>query len=346
MPDPVKANLTLSKNVALVQARARYFRLLGKAGSGRQLVESAIRQGSWLKSKLWWEMVSLMGAPEDYASIRALWLTSPTQVHKNLSIQRAVARAAAVAGAHEDCRTLLRRLILKAKSAAAGKLKTASSPTANSSSMNRFASHAATALKDLNEAFSEIGLRSFLISGTLLGQVRQGGIIGWDKDIDVGFFTEECHIDLGVRFMRHPKFRIGRVDLTSDRLRLIHGNGMWIDVFPHYMDGGKRWHNGTATRWWNTPFELREIEFLGINQYIPDNPELYLDENYGDWRTPNSNFDARIDAPNAEISDPEHFISLLYFGLEKSIRDGKQTMQKRYIELLRSKNEGAWLDRL
>ena len=121
---------------------------------------------------------------------------------------------------------------------------------------------------------------------------------------------------------------------------------MWIDVFPHYMEDNKRWHDGTATRWWNTPFELKTTDFLGIQQYVPDNPELYLDENYGDWRTPNPFFDARIDAPNAEVTDPEHFVSLLYFGLEGSIRAGKDVMRRRYIDLLREQGEGDWLNRV
>jgi len=355
LPD-LMISKALAKNPLLVQERARLFRLAGNPALGRKLVEDSIRHGGWTKAKLWWELVSLMASPADYEVIRSLWLQSPDQTHGDPSIQRAVARAAAVAGEHHECRTMLRRLILGTsqtiRSTAMARAKRALHEFARRStfpappSKDDFSSRAAVALTDLNQAFSEVGIKAFLISGTLLGQVRQGGIIGWDKDIDVGFFTEECGIDLETHFMQHRKFRLGRVDLTSDRLRIIHSNGMWIDVFPHYMEGDMRWHNGTATRWWNTPFALRKIEFLGIDQYVPDDPERYLDENYGDWRTPNSNFDARIDAPNAEISDPEHFVSLLFFSLEKSIRDRKQLMKRRYIDLLRSQGEGAWLDRI
>ena len=346
----------LAKNPQLVQERARLFRLLGKPDLGRRLVENVIRAGGWSKAKLWWELVALMASPKDYETVRALWLSSPAKVHQDPSIQRAVARAAAVAGDHHESRLMLRRLILRTPNAAMqGRLQAARRMLSRAVGRgakdaqlpgDNFASRAALALADLNEAFSRVGIRAFLISGTLLGLIRQGGIIGWDKDIDVGFFTEDCTIDLEAHFMAHRKFRIGRVDLTSDRLRIIHSNGMWIDVFPHYLENGRRWHDGTATRWWNSPFGLKKVEFLGIDQYVPDNPERYLDENYGDWRTPNSHFDARIDAPNAEVSDPEHFLSLLYFALEKSIRDGKQTMKRRYIDLLRSHGEGAWLDRL
>jgi hypothetical protein len=37
---------------------------------------------------------------------------------------------------------------------------------------------------------------------------------------------------------------------------------------------------------------------------------------------------------------------LLYFSLEKSIRQGKAIMKARYIDILREHGEGAWLDRL
>ncbi|MDA3901178.1 MAG: hypothetical protein PF637_11755 [Spirochaetes bacterium] len=42
-------------------------------------------------------------------------------------------------------------------------------------------------------------------------------------------------------------------------------------MFPHYMEEGRRWHNGTATRWWNTEFSLKTIEFLKTVLYVPEN---------------------------------------------------------------------------
>lgn len=332
------------KNQTLLLGRARLARLAGRPEEGRALLEEAIIGGGWRLSKLWWELVALITSCDDFSKIRQLWLMSPKYCHSNRSILRAVARAAAVTGHHEECRILLRKLIVIVSAKSVQTLKKTSG--ANAKAAKTFSDLASVALFDLNQAFSGCGVRSFLISGTLLGQVRENGIIGWDKDIDVGFFSEECEVDLEESFINHRRFRLGKVDLGSKRLRLIHQNGVWIDVFPHYMEAGKRWHDGTATRWWNTPFELKEVDFLGVKQCIPDRPELYLEENYGEWRKPNPFFDARIDAPNVEITDSEHFTSLLYFGLESSIRTGKKVMAERYTELLRKQGEGPWLDRL
>ena len=352
----------LARDPELARARARALAAVGQLTAGRDLLADTIRGGGWKRSGLWWELVALIQTAEDYALVRQLWRESPAECHHRPALLRAVGRAAAVTGHHVDCRALLRRLLLLQADRQRGvtlldripalfrrtsqRLRNFRERHSSASTQDDFATGAAEALVDLNRAFDEIGARAFLISGTLLGLIREGGIIGWDKDIDVGIFTEECPEDLEGFFQRHKQFRLGRVDLSSDRLRAVHRNGTAIDIFPHYREGGLRWHDGTATRWWNTEFGLKQTEFLGVQQYIPDDPERYLDENYGDWRTPEPNFDARIDAPNAEIIDRPHFDSLLYFSLEKAIRDNKRVMQQRYIDLLRERGEGDWLSRL
>jgi len=324
----------------LVGARARFLATTGDRDAGRELLSNALRSGGWNYNRLWWELVALIDSPEHYEEFRALWRDSPKVANSKPSLIRAAARAAGLAGAHDECRALLRKNIIRNIGSAPPKKRVITDDA------GAFISDASVALRDLYAAFGEHGTSLFLISGTLLGLVREGTIIGWDKDIDVGVFTEQCPADIAEKIDQHPAFRIGRVDLTSDRLRLVHSNGVWIDVFPHYLEDGLRWHNGTVTRWWNSDFGLRETEFVGVSVMVPDDPELYLDENYGDWRTPNSNFDARIDAPNAEIIDPEHFHSQLLFSLESSQRQGKHIMQARYTELLRAAGEGSWLDRL
>jgi hypothetical protein len=351
----------LLKNLKLLRERARYYLAIGKPEFGRHLLETAIRKGGWLKAGLWWELVAAMGHSDDYQSVRSLWLSTPAECHNDPSILRAVARAACISGSHDESRTLLRRAALATSSEAKGRsalsrvrasvtrrlLRAGKKASSNGVSKDAsFSRAAAEALLDLNQAFSDLGPKAFLISGTLLGLIREGRIIGWDKDIDVGVFAEDCPPDLEDFFRRHERFHLGRVDLTTDRLRVIHENGTWIDIFPHYMEGDKLWHDGSATRWWNTPFALKRMSFLGVEQYVPDNPELYLEENYGDWNTPAVNFDARLDAPNVQVTDREHFITLLFFSLESSIRKNNSAMKRRYIRLLRETGEGSWLDRL
>jgi hypothetical protein len=354
-------NARLLENSELLRKRARYYVAIGKPEYGRHLLAAAIRDGGWLKAGLWWELVATMSDSDDYQSVRNLWLSTPEECHKDTSILRAVARGACISGSHDEGRTLLRRSALVTSSevrhgsplsrlrASAARSLFRSGKRSDSESASKDASFsraAAEALLDLNQAFAALGPKAFLVSGTLLGLIRENRIIGWDKDIDVGVLSEDCPPNMEDFFRRHERFHLGRVDLTTDRLRVIHANGTWIDVFPHYAEGDKLWHDGSATRWWNTPFALKQMSFLGVQQYVPDDPELYLDENYGDWRAPDVNFDARLDAPNVQITDREHFITLLFFSLDSSIRKNNIAMKVRYIRMLREVGEGSWLDRL
>ena len=85
----------------------------------------------------------------------------------------------------------------------------------------------------------------------------------------------------------------------------------------------KIWHDGAATKWWNSPFTIKETTFLGEKVWIPSDPELYLDENYGNWRIPVEIFDARLDAPNAVVTNPECLTLLHYFALLSALKKSK-----------------------
>lgn len=321
--------------------RAASYDAAGETIHARTLLTNVIRNDNWSRATLWWRLVALMKASSDYQHIRDLWTLSPTSCRDNQSIVRAVARAAAVSGNHHECQLLLQRLIrlLANRRRRAAFRRLGERPRQHHTPSHieaGFTKAAAEALQDLNSAFEGIDLKMFLISGTLLGLIREGTFIGWDKDIDVGYFAEDCHIDLESHFRYSKTFRVGRVDLTSERLRLIHKNGTWIDVFPHYLESGQRWHDGTATRWANTPFKLTRAQFIGTTQYIPEKPELYLQENYGEWRTPISTFDARLDAPNVQITDLPHFVSLLYFSIAKHLKAGEYNVASRYVEILKT----------
>ena len=347
-PGSPEAALDLARNARAGRAR----------GQPTTILDCAVRQGGWTYTPLWWELVSLMADPADYRLVRQLWLDSPEECRNNLSLIRAVARAACIAGEHEEARLLLRRAILLAArrtqrartlmgrgKRAVRRLVSVTKGKPLPRLNAPFDVRAAEALRDLGTATAELGIRPFLISGTLLGYVRDGAIISWDKDIDVGVFSEECPDDIEGFFNAQDNFDVRRVDLTADRLRINHKNGVWIDLFPHYLEGGLRWHDGTATRWWNKPFSLKTVDFLGCEQFVPDDPERYLEENYGRWQVPEPNFDARLDAPNAEITDQEHLDSLLYFSLLAAITKGKSRMRERYVALLRARGEGDWLSR-
>jgi hypothetical protein len=260
-----------------------------------------------------------------------------------------------VASEHDDARVLLRKAILlqagrgrRLRSRLGrGKRWMLARVPARAATPQSFDLRAAVALAGLNEELSERNVRAFLISGSLLGCVRDSGFITWDKDIDVGVFTDDIQpVDLERAFDSSSTFHVRRLDFNTDRLRVNHTNGVAIDIFPHYREGGLIWHDGTATRWWNRPFGVRTIEFLGKKVFVPDPPEQYLDDNYGDWRVPVPNFDARLDTPNVEVTDPDYFHTLLFFSLLDAVGKGSAIWRRRYRTLLRDRGEGDWLSRV
>lgn len=172
----------------------------------------------------------------------------------------------------------------------------------NKSQRRDWTNAARHALLDLRHDLSAAGVDFFLISGTLLGCVREGGILGHDKDIDVGVMDT-----YGFEQVRNALRGTGRFMLlpiiTQRILRLKHANGVMIDVFFHWEEDGMIYHEGQKTRWWNTRFALEETEFLGERFLIPDDPDRYLTENYGDWRTPVVDFETFCDTPNMVVAD-------------------------------------------
>jgi hypothetical protein len=336
-------------------ARARQARAEGDRSTAADIVAASLRAGLWTHRRLWVELVSLMERSADYERIRSLWWESPDSCHQRVALLRSVARAASVAGEHDDARVLLRKAIvvqagrgrrLRSRLGRSKRWVLMRMPVRAATSQP-FDLRAATALADLNEELSERDVRAFLISGSLLGCIRESRFISWDKDIDVGVFRDDIQsLDLERAFDRSSTFHVRRLDFNTDRLRVNHTNGVAIDIFPHYREDDVIWHDGTATRWWNRPFGLKRIDFLGDKVFVPDLPEQYLDDNYGNWRVPVPDFDARLDAPNVEVTDPDYFHTLLFFSLLDAVVKGSANRRRRYRTLLRDRGEGDWLSRV
>lgn len=140
----------------------------------------------------------------------------------------------------------------------------------------------------------------FLISGTLLGCIREGKLLGHDKDIDVGVWDEYSYEELANYLATSGYFYVVPTR-TKHLVMLRHVNGIAIDVFIHYREPNDYWHAGVKIKWHNSPFNLVYKDFLGQQYLIPENYDLYLTENYGDWRTPKTKFDSAFDAPNMEV---------------------------------------------
>lgn len=152
-------------------------------------------------------------------------------------------------------------------------------------------------------------VHAFALYGTLLGLVREGGLISFDKDIDIGLPHTEmeravrCMENNGwvespnqfltnPRAMVHPVKKVS-VDLSGfviDEENNQAYTGFWLADVPH------EWNANT----YYPPVTLKkDTTPAGEPIWSLQNPEAWLVALYGkDWKTPDPNFDTVILAQN------------------------------------------------
>jgi len=166
---------------------------------------------------------------------------------------------------------------------------------------------ASRALSDLSRMANEKGTPVFLVSGTLLGYVREGQLLAHDKDIDVGIVGWENQYNLCMALQESGLFTVSTQHLKGKDTFYIpikhNDTGMWIDVFVYHPQGnhwvtGVDFFFGYRQTFAFTPFELQEIEFLGVKMQAPANAELNLTENYGNWRVPDASYLSHLESPS------------------------------------------------
>ena len=170
---------------------------------------------------------------------------------------------------------------------------------------------ASQALSDLREILDKANIEMFLISGTLLGCIRNNRLLGYDKDIDIGVWDSVNRLELIKSLQISGKFLLLPMR-TINTIRVKHINGIPIDIFIHYEKDKKYWHEGVKMRWYNDLFTLNYVDFLGKKYLIPSNYDHYLTENYGNWHIPKVDFDSTYDTPNGLILNIHEYIAYTY----------------------------------
>lgn len=180
------------------------------------------------------------------------------------------------------------------------------------------AAAAKTALSDFDALFPQAKLPWFVISGTFLGIVREKGFLPHDYDIDLGVFSEQADLRAITDvvqgsdvFSIHQILHQDRISTVQDGqvhttqtpvlIKLLHRDGVHLDLFWHFHDGAKIWHGSDLHRWENSTFDLAPYQLCGVDVTGPADFERYLTENYGDWRTPQTSFNASTGTPNLRM---------------------------------------------
>jgi hypothetical protein len=170
-------------------------------------------------------------------------------------------------------------------------------------------------LLDIREAFRQQGTQFFLTLGTALGAVRDGDLIAFDRDIDVGFLFEE--LEGPVLFMDRLKALRFTVIPVSAPFKEIRAFKLRRDGVNADLAGYMRWHRKrycvSSLHDYALVYPADMLERLDLAHLrgevfcVPSPPEEYLELQYGrTWRVPSKSWD-----PKKSPARRNHFLKRL-----------------------------------
>jgi phosphorylcholine metabolism protein LicD len=168
---------------------------------------------------------------------------------------------------------------------------------------NEYKSTAISLLKEVISLLNQSNVDHFLISGTLLGQVRHNDFIPWDDDIDLmvqrsifdrlpeikskfpnlHFICADYMTYVKVSFKKNG-YKIPAADGKKQDFclkKLVENRWPFIDLFTYSTEGSSiKFYEKT----WDIEkfFPLQNVNFLGIDVKIPVDPDHFLRSNYGE----------------------------------------------------------------
>ena len=178
------------------------------------------------------------------------------------------------------------------------------------------------ALLAFHEAMRKLDTQFFLAFGTLLGLVRDGKLLPFDKDTDVGVAWDLPRKTLATSLVQHG-FHCKRYNELSDdehvyNFSVTHKEtNLAIDLF-FFKEVGDSYVTGIdsspqAVTWTFPSFRLTQARWLGRLWWVPKNPEIFLESVYGkDWRTPDPYFNTPVSGRNRNKESDDTAINFAY----------------------------------
>lgn len=162
-------------------------------------------------------------------------------------------------------------------------------------------------LLDVRKILNELGITFWLEAGTLLALVRGGELFSHDwQDQDIGIYGEDCEklinnldkfkdIGFGIyHIFEHPCKKGTEIAISR--------NGSKIDIFTKPKRDGYRWwlsFRKIDDKWDYIPHKyearfynkLHRIKKWDVIWNIPSDTFNYLEGTYGEWQTPNHDWE-------------------------------------------------------
>lgn len=201
-------------------------------------------------------------------------------------------------------------------------------------------------MNEVIDILKKNGIEAFPAFGSLLGLVRDGKLMDYDKDADVGIFVnsyDEIFKIVSI-LCKEPQFKSPEMINEPKESHVwnvpIHNaaKSTSVDLFFFYKQP-THFETGVYTacgilKWGFSPFELIQHSLAGKTYLIPNNFEQHLTELYADWREPVEVWDSLLNCPNLiPTSQPV----VIYYGLLRlwtALYEGKTKKALNYYQSL------------
>jgi hypothetical protein len=202
------------------------------------------------------------------------------------------------------------------------------------------------ALRRAYKILDRDGIDPFLVSGTLLGMVRDGKIFDHDKDFDIAVIGWEKQFEIFQILYTSGEFDVDIRKLLGDQTFVFAARhkptGISFDVFlmREYSDKlvyGIDFQIGFTMRFLFTKFDL-EVKVFGDDSFrVPVNSTLFLSEKYGDgWAHPDPGYDVVLKSPAIIEKSSDEYKTLALDRILHSVVNNDLHGLTRKIHYLRS----------
>ena len=174
-----------------------------------------------------------------------------------------------------------------------------------------------SALERIQRVFNSHGIKYWATFGTLLGSIREGKIIDYDDDIDLGVLKEDYYRilndpsiqkDLEIEKVHvYRRLNLIRVVLYKSDEKYINNN-IFIDIFPFDKKGNyifqyffnHRLIEPNHYYYDHELFPLKKWKLNNLEIMGPNDPIKYLERGYGDCSDKNKCWKKKIKASQFE----------------------------------------------
>jgi hypothetical protein len=140
-------------------------------------------------------------------------------------------------------------------------------------------------LLELYKFFDENNIDYFAIGGTLIGAVRNGGLLPFDDDIDIGILSDD--VDKIINYSDDNyyfeeiffgyKFKKRNSETFIDVFIFEYKNNQYQIIDDHWVE-----HSFKS---YDEIFPLRTVQFSELQVKIPNKYKIYLDRSFPNWDT-------------------------------------------------------------